>query len=188
MEEIKEETRIKIVFDPIAHACGYGIHLGENHEVLPDGDWILWCKRISGIDDIFLYRHKESENFVLAKWIYNPEKDGVGVLMELEVFESPPNWRPPDPQMIRRRLTPSADMVDNMKKGIRDRHKAKYQTLSDDQERKQEVAGWLDRKGNSTAAAMVRKRKYVGKETPEQESFKQDLKNAAKGRIVTGGK
>tara|TARA_Y100001973_G_C5176598_1_gene322345 strand:+ start:746 stop:1300 length:555 start_codon:yes stop_codon:yes gene_type:complete len=182
---------MEITFDPREHAIGMGIMIGENHELLPDGEWVSWCKRISGIKDLFLYRHREVGSFVLAKWIYNPKKDGIGIAMELEVMSDHPDKYPhdlPSPHNMRNRLKPAGDMAEQMKKSIRDRAKAKRQALIDGQEKKEDVAGWLDRQGKEGVAEMVRKRKYQVDESDEFEDFKKDLQNKAKGRIITGGK
>ena len=77
--------KIEIMFDPVYHAAESHLCLNENHEILPDGEFIHWAKRFSGIDDIFQYRHKVTGNFVLAKWVYHPEKNPKGFLKKGEI-------------------------------------------------------------------------------------------------------
>lgn len=190
--EIEDATSMEITFDPIYHAVGMGIMIGEDHEILPDGEWILWCKRVSGIDDLFLYHHKMAGTFVLAKWIYSPQKDGIGIAMELEVMSDHPDKYPhdlPTAQHIRNRLKPQCGIAEQMKKGIRDRSKAKQQLKVEKALERHQVADWMERKGEEGAASLLRQRTgWTPDDTPEYESFKQDLKNSSKGRIVTGGK
>ena len=38
------------------------------HQVLPDGDYIKGARRHTGLDVLFIYRHRETGNFVLAGW------------------------------------------------------------------------------------------------------------------------
>ena len=106
-------TDIEIMYDPRAHAAGSGLVLGEDHEILPDTDWILWARRFSGVNDLFVYFHKLQGTFVLAKWLYHPERDGVGIVMELEAFNAPPNWYPPTREWMRDRLRPVAEMAES---------------------------------------------------------------------------
>ena len=180
-------TDIEITFDARAHAAENGMILGEDHEVLPDGEWIRWARRFSGIDDLFVYRHKIQQTFVVAKWIYHPDKDGIGIVLELEAFDQPLDWNPPSQEWVRNRLQPAQAMADSMRKGIRDRAKAKAFKDRDGVLEKHSTADWLDRQGHSDAAQMTRQRKWSKDESPEFESFTQDLQNSAKGRIVTGG-
>tara|TARA_R100000655_G_scaffold72916_3_gene111429 strand:- start:65 stop:610 length:546 start_codon:yes stop_codon:yes gene_type:complete len=179
---------IEIMFDAREHAAGMGITLNENHEILPDSDWILWARRFSGIDDLFVYRHKQAETFVLAKWLYHPKKDGVGILMELEAFPNPPNWHPPTQEWMRNRLRPAQEMAESMRQGIRDRAKAKRRMERDAIEEKHRVADWVKGQGQEEAAMSIRNKKWSNNDDPEFGEFKQDLLNSAKGRIITGGK
>jgi len=181
-------SEIEITFDARAHAAGMGLVLGEDHEILPDSEWVLWARRFSGIDDLFVYHHKIAETFVLSKWIYHPKRDGIGIVMELEAFPTPPNWHPPTQDWLRNRLRPAQEMAESMKKGIRDRAKAKRSMERDNIEEKHRVADWVGRTtGDQAAANSLRSKKWSGTETAETEEFKKDLMNSAKGRIITGG-
>ena len=179
---------IEITFDARAHAAGMGLVLGEDHEILPDSEWILWARRFSGIDDLFVYHHKTEGTFVLSKWIYHPERDGVGIVMELEAFHAPPNWYPPTQEWLRDRLRPAQEIAEVMKQGIRDRAKAKRQMERDNIEEKHRVADWVGRStGDENAAASYRQKKWTNNTSEEALEFKKDLMNSAKGRIITGG-
>ncbi len=181
-------TEIEIMFDPRAHAAGMGLTLGEDHEILPDSEWILWARRFSGIEDLFVYHHKVAGTFVLAKWLYHPERDGVGIVMELEAFPTPPNWHPPTQQWLRDRLQPADFMAERMRNGIRDRVKAKQKMERDNIEEKHRIADWMERStGDANAATSFRQKKWSNNQTAEAVQFKQDLMNSAKGRTVTGG-
>lgn len=187
MNNNEPSSEIEIIFDAKAHAAELGIVLSKDHEILPDSEWILWARRFSGIDDLFVYHHKLAGTFVLSKWIYHPKKDGVGILMELEAFDSPPNWHPPTQEWMRERLRPAQEIAESMKKGIRDRAKAKRQLERESIEEKHKVADWLKRDGEEEASMSLRNKKWVNNENAEFGEFKQDLLNSAKGRIVTGG-
>ena len=178
---------IEILFDPVADAADSNLRINENHEILPDGDWILWARKFTGVKDLFVYFHKISWKFVLAKWIYHPERDGIGIALELEALDYPPNWMPPSQEWLRGRVRPASVISDAVKKGIRDKALKKKREDRDQIEEKHKVADWMGRQGNDKSAAMIRQRKWSANEDPEFGSFKQDLLNKAKGRIVTGG-
>lgn len=182
-------SEIEILYDPRAHAAGMGLMLGEDHEILPDSDWVMWTRRFSGIDDLFVYRHKLAETFVFSKWLYHPEKDGIGIVLELEAFPAPPNWHPPTQDWVRTRLQPADEMAAAMRKGIRDRAKSKRLAEREAIEEKHRVADWVQRsgQGDEIVANSIRSKKWGGATTPETEELKKDLLNAAKGRIITGG-
>lgn len=181
-------SEIEITFDARAHAAGLGLVLNENHEILPDSEWILWARRFSGVEDLFVYHHKIEGTFVLSKWLYHPERDGIGIVMELEAFDYPPNWYPPTQEWVRNRLRPAQEMAEMMRQGIRDRAKAREQMRQDGIEEKHRVADWVGRTtGNEQTANSIRSKKWSGTETAETEEFKKDLLNSAKGRIITGG-
>ena len=179
--------KIEIVFDPVCHAAEYGMVLGEDHEILPDGEWIRWARRFSGIEDLFVYRHKKTGNFVLSKWIYHPERDGVGIVMELEAFPAPLDWFPPTQEWFRNRIRPAQSISDSIKKGIRDKARREHHEKRDQIEEKHRVADWLKSQGHEESAAMTRNRRWSANDSPEFEEFKKDLNNKAKGRIITGG-
>jgi hypothetical protein len=180
-------TDIEIVFDPVGHASTVGMTVNENIEILPDSDWVLWARRFSGVEDLFVYRHKLTQKFVLSKWIYDPKVDGVGIIMELEAFDYPPNWFPPTQDWVRDRLRPSQDIADSVKRGMRDVARSQYRAKRDQIEEKHKVADWVQKQGNEEVASVMRQRKWSDETSPEFESFKEDLQNSAKGRIITGG-
>jgi len=181
-------TEIEIMYDPRAHAAGMGLTLGEDHEVLPDSEWVLWAQRFSGIKDLFVYRHKQANSFVFSKWLYHPQRDGVGILMELEAFPTPPNWHPPTQDWVRERLRPADEIAEAMRRGIRDRARAKRAMERADIEEKHRVADWVQRTtGDEAAALSIRSKKWTNNQSAEAVEFKKDLMNSAKGRIITGG-
>ena len=179
---------IEILYDPRAHAAGMGLTLGEDHEILPDSEWVMWAQRFSGIDDLFVYRHKLAESFVFSKWLYHPQRDGVGIVMELEAFPAPPNWHPPTQDWVRDRLRPADQIAESMRNGIRDRAKAKRAAERADIEEKHRIADWIGRStGDEGAASSYRQKKWSNNTSAEAVEFKKDLLNSAKGRIITGG-
>ena len=49
----------------------------EQHEILPGGEILAWCKRLAPAKDrdrLFLYHHRIHDTFVIARWA-SPSKD-----------------------------------------------------------------------------------------------------------------
>lgn len=79
---------IEILYDPKAEAIESGLLMDERHRVLPDGEFILWLRRISGHQDLFLYGHRESGAWVLAQWLSREPR----ACIEIDTFNQPPDW------------------------------------------------------------------------------------------------
>ena len=73
---------IEITFDAKYEAACAGLAMYEDHEIMPDGDWIRFARRVTGIPELFMYYHKRTGNYVFAKWLFKPdvclEVGGVG--------------------------------------------------------------------------------------------------------------
>lgn len=75
---------IEMIYDPIEVAIGTGLEMGPQHQVCPDGEWVKAVKRITGRDDLFVYYHAWTGNFVLAQWVYTEEDNGFRVCVNLK--------------------------------------------------------------------------------------------------------
>lgn len=66
----------------------------ERHEVLPDGDYVRGARRHCGLEQLFVYRHRETGRFILAGWV---EKGSVCIeLMGWEgerLMENAPSYQ-----------------------------------------------------------------------------------------------
>ena len=82
-------TEIEIVHDP-KMAMG-GLTLSEDHELWPDGDWIRYARRLTGIKDLFVYRHRREETWVLCKWLWKPSESTTPTCLELATMNLAPD-------------------------------------------------------------------------------------------------
>ena len=108
-------TQIEITFDPKWEAACAGLAMDQDHEVMPDGDWIRFARRVTGIPELFVYFHRRTENFVLAKWLFKPD-----VCLELEAFPVAPDrggWM--SAEELKARCSPVDDTVRAMKDKMR---------------------------------------------------------------------
>lgn len=114
-------TEIEIVHDPKG-AMG-GLQLGEDHELWPDGDWIRYARRKTGIADLFVYRHRREGTWVLCKWLFKPGETTTPTCLELSTMRYAPDW-PGSGRLVGdallRRTRPAEDMVADMKREMRD--------------------------------------------------------------------
>lgn len=116
-------TDIEIVFDHKWEASGAGLALSEDHEVCPDGEWIRYARRLTGIKDLFVYHHKREGTWVLSKWLYPPTCTDSPVALELTTMPLPPDM-PESGRLVgdalKRRLRPAEEMLEEMKRAKRD--------------------------------------------------------------------
>lgn len=173
-------STIEIVFDPKWEAACAGLAMGEDHEVLPDGDWIRFARRVTGIPDLFMYHHRKTGSFVFAKWLFKPD-----VCMELEVFDRPPDrggWM--DAKQLKARCVPVYEtqkaIADNMRKASDERKSM----MENHRHEKAAAVKSMKRRGRDREAYMVENgyTPWVG-EAKGGESYRQTcemLKNLAK--------
>lgn len=173
-------SEIEIVFDPKWEAACAGLAMNQDHELLPDGDWIRFARRVTGIQDLFMYWHRRTEKFVLAKWLFKPD-----VCLELEVFDVAPDrggWM--SAEQLKNRCVPVYEtqkaITDKMRKAASDRKSM----MEDHVHEKTNAIKSMRRRGQDREAFMVENgyTPWVG-ESKGGESYRQTcemLKNLAK--------
>ena len=188
-------TNIEVVFDPRQEAAEKYLFMGEEHEVLPDGEWILAVRRVTGRDNLFVYHHSGTGNFVLAEWVYKDE-DGLRVSIELEVMPHPPDlYQEGRPTMdtLRWRCCMADDMVMHMYQKLKRMRYEEKAAREEGIEEKDDAVNRLRKMGLFEAAD--RMNRGIDRYTPEAmggESF-QELKDEvscmarASSRIITHG-
>jgi len=171
---------IEITFDPKWEAACAGLAMGEDHRVMPDGDWIRFARRVTGIQDLFVYHHQRAGTFVLAKWLFKPD-----VCLELEALDIAPErggWK--DAEWLKARCSPVDETVksmrDQMKKAASDRRSM----MQDHAYEKRNAVKRLRREGKDMTAYGVENgmQPWVG-ESMGGESYRrtcETLKNIAK--------
>ena len=182
---------IEMIYDPIEVAVGTGLLMDERHEICPDGEWIRAVRRETGRDDLFVYRHQWTNNFVLAQWVYNDKDHGFRVCIELETMPKAPDrggWI--DLKYIKRRCSPES--AENNSRAMKNRMKnaaaAKEQARLDALEQRTDAAKYQRRKGNDVIAASIESGPYTGASQSEgTEELTEMLTHAAKKKIYTSG-
>jgi len=182
---------IEMIYDPIEVAVGTGLLMDERHEICPESDYLRAVKRVTGRDDLFVYRHKEIGSFVLAQWVYTEEEHGFRVCIELETMPKAPDrggWV--DLEYIKMRC--SQESADNNMRAMKNRMKnakaAKEQARLDALEQRTDSANYQRRKGNRDIAASIESGPYVGDSQSEgMDELKDMLTHAASGKIYTSG-
>jgi len=175
---------IEMVFDPIELAMQDGLTLDERHHICVESQWLRAVKRTTGRDDLFVYYHKETNNFVLAQWIYTPEKDGVAICTELEVMEEAPDrggWI--SLEYIKSRCAKGDEMVKTLKHKMKEAEYAKKAEKEELLEKRTAAADYLRKQGKPEIAASIESGPYA-KPKPETLDI---LNNGAKNRIITSG-
>jgi hypothetical protein len=173
-------TEIEITFDPKYEAACAGLAMYGEHEIMPDGDWIRFARRVTGIPELFVYFHRRTENFVLAKWLFKPD-----VCLELESFPVAPDrggWM--SAEELKARCKPVDDTVRAMKDKMRQASSERKTMMDDHAYEKRATVKRLKNRGYDRTAHGIETgaQPWVG-ESKGGESYRKTcemLKNIAK--------
>ena len=175
---------MEMIFDPIEMATYDGLRLDERHHICPESQYLRAVKRTTGRDDLFIYYHKETEKFVLAQWIYTPEKDGCAICTELEVMDKAPDrggWI--SLEYIKRRCAKGDEMAKDLRWKMKEAKARKEAERLENLERRTSVANHHRRMGNEDIANSIERSNY---KKPSEELVEK-LNDSASGRIITSG-
>ena len=177
--------KIEIGYSPYEEAVNTGLIMGEEHQVLPESMWLAHIKRETGRKDLFVYRHKYTEQFVLAHWIYKPDEVTRPVCLELDTMDKAPDrggWIPT--YLIKLRCREVDHEEEHLKKTLKRQSELRDEENQkrEDIERKYDQVNHLKRKGMEIEAASLQNSKvHYSKEGSE---LTEDLQNFAKGKII----
>jgi hypothetical protein len=150
----KGSTGLEIVFDPVEEAVHSGLLMDESHELLPDSQWIRFARKVTGREDLFVYRHRLTEKFVLASWLFKEPR----ICLELEVMDLPPDrggWV--DTEFLCQRCRPAGELYkERFLRRKQEQRRKRYLQEQRGQERK-EKAQYFKNKGKDEIAASVGK-------------------------------
>ena len=151
-------SELEITFDPKWEAACAGLAIGEEHEVCPDGEWIRYARRLTGIKDLFVYHHKRAGTWVLAKWIFCPSQTDSPVALELESMPLPPDM-PASGRLggeaLLARCKPVEETVDAMREKLRKAASDRKAMMDDRAYSRKNAARYMRSKGMDQAAAQV---------------------------------
>lgn len=151
-------SEIEITYDPKMEATLAGLAIGEEHEVCPDGEWIRYARRLTGIKDLFVYHHKRTGNWILAKWIFPPATTDSPVALELEAMPLPPDMpesgRLVGPGLIAR-CKPVEETVAAMKERLRKAASHRRSMMDERSESKKSAVKYMRKNGMEHGAHML---------------------------------
>lgn len=136
------------------YSVGGTIYNKARHQLI-ECPWIRSVRRSCNKNDLFLYRHRRTQKYVVASWVTKPDALGKGGFMvELETMEEHPDTlfsnskeRAVSLSYMRVRTRPVGDLAREMEKqAARAWAREVYET---DQTNRQQadVAKWLERLG-----------------------------------------
>lgn len=144
----------EILYDPIADTVQSGLLMDERHEVLPDGEFIPWLRRISGYPNLFLYRHHGTGNYVLAQWLSRTPR----ACAEIDIYPEHPDRIPRQiegAQFWKLRLKTDAEVKASMAKKIREVRSEQRSARRETAEGRAERARYLKKRGFEVAAHLM---------------------------------
>lgn len=151
---------IEITFDPKMEAALAGLAIGEEHEVCPDGEWIRYARRLTGIKDLFVYHHKKANSWVLAKWIFPPTTTDSPVALELEAMPLPPDMPASGRmvgEMLRARCKPVEETVAAMKARLKKAASHRRSIQDERIQSKKNAVKYMKKNGMEQGAYMLEK-------------------------------
>jgi hypothetical protein len=174
----------------ISAALLFGTEMSaERFELVPPCPWLSALKQKTGMDDLFVYRHRKTGKFGLAQWSIKPKVFGQGmaVATELCIFSGPPGQNPPDlPEMewLLWRCKPEAEMIDEMKRNRLKKYSDKQSALLDRKTMLDDMEKVLRTRGLDEAADKL-SLEDVPDEGPELDQMRELLTWAASGKIIS---
>jgi hypothetical protein len=149
---------MEITFDPKWEAACAGLAFNEDHQMWPDGEWIRYARKTTGIKDLFVYHHRRANSWVLAKWLFPPSQTDSPVALELEVMPFPPDM-PASGRLVGNALIARCSPVDETVAAIKRKMRTAAQhRRSMQDERAHSKAGavkYMKQKGMDAAAHML---------------------------------
>lgn len=141
---------VEILRDPHEEAVATFTKLSEHHEIVPSHwTWMQSVREWGRGLRLFVYRHRLTDRFVLASWVYDPSETDQPVFMELESFEGRPDMVWPkgllDPEVLKCRLQPAPDAVEKLRRKHADREAVKRSALVDDEHQRSDAVKYLKR-------------------------------------------
>jgi len=163
----------------------------DKFELIPPCPWLESLRRKTGLDNLFVYRHRKTGKFGLAQWSVKPKVFGQGIAAATEIclFSGPPGDHPadlPDMEWLMWRCKPEHEMVDEMRKNrlqkISDRQSALMdrKTVLDDMEK-------VLRKRKLDEAADKLSLEDVPDDGPELDQMRELLRWAMNEKIISTG-
>lgn len=117
-------TTFEVISDPLDIVRAGSLPLGDDHEILPEDDWLRTMRREFRMPDLFMYRHRRNHTFVVCKWTIPPTESVRPCALELMAIpmntKGQPHWLPTKIGMAQR-LRPADEHL----REIREREQGK---------------------------------------------------------------
>jgi len=156
----------------------------KRHHVIPDTELIRACRAVTGLDNLFVYHHLETDKFVLAQWVVSPSQSDRPCFNEIENMDLPPDrggWIPL--RMIELRCKPQYVLSREVEANILANQSAEKSRKADALTERESTEKWLCNKGKPEVAEAVRRAPYSPGEGSK--NIAESLNEAAKNRIIT---
>jgi hypothetical protein len=176
---------IEMVFDPRQHAAEAHLTLDWRHEVLPDGEWIRWARRLLERDDLFVYRHRENGTYMLCNWLFR-EPD---IANEVHQLPGHPDRGPHfSARFLKAVARPFDELAREIAAGIRERRANENALKAESRGEQIETANHYRVRGQEDIATGIMSSSYVGEREGGESlaQMKAELAAAAKPKIQVG--
>lgn len=152
---------IEIIRDEQAEVAESGFILDPaRHHVLRVCPWADFLNRMAKRTDLFVYHHREHDNYVLCSWLI----PGLSCV-ELTVFDVPPghfDTDAPNWSVVKEIIRPAREKIEKARKEVLEAQAAKAAIRFDSALEKVDRARVLRMKGMESAAALLESSRHVG--------------------------
>jgi hypothetical protein len=144
-------------FDPLATGAGKGLLMDpQTHLLLPDGYFLGALKKALRRDNLFLYFHRHTRNFVIASWLRPPRATGARLCMEVEALPFHPDFGPISfPEMYTRLSMTMNGQMEHMKRKLLRAHREKQDIKDHSLEERNSVVKFLRNKDMALTAHLI---------------------------------
>ena len=157
------------------------LHMDERHRVMEDGEWIRWARRVTGIPELFVYRHSEQGTFVLAAW----RVKSLRIAVELTVLQGPPDrngWL--GERVLQLTVMPHDQKMQKRRQAAEDARYERIEAARESNDEKHDAMKWARRQGKEESARNLAISRFTGQREGGDtlERTKESLKDMMSGK------
>lgn len=160
--------------------------MGPYHDILEDGEWIRWVRRLVKRDDLYVIHNRIQGTFVLVQMLWWEPR----VCSEIEVLPGPPGHSIHlKEKIIKARCRYGADLMEEVKQDILLQKENRKRTDQLNEDSRKDLMNHSRKYGRDTIADAVGSGSYVAREnrTDAANELASTLADKAKGRVINTG-
>ena len=160
--------------------------MDRRHEILEDGDYIRWVRRIVERDDLYIYHHAVEGTFNLVQMLWWEPR----CCSEIVQLLGPPDrggWLPAS--IIKARCKYGNDLIEEFQRDVRKQKQNRNEKLQLNEDTRKDLMAHHRLHGRPELATAIGTSSYVAPEnrTDASNELASELARKARGRVVNLG-